>query len=44
MGFGAGKSRFDPAFKGYTRVSIRANRGAKNQDRHHSYDLLSDYP
>jgi hypothetical protein len=44
VAFRAVESRFDTAPKGYTGLSIGANCGAKDQDRHHSCDLLSDYP
>jgi hypothetical protein len=30
--------------EGYTGLSIGPNGGAKDQDRHHSCHLMSDYP
>jgi len=44
MALGAEERGLDTPPQGCTGLSIGANRGAKNQDRHHSDDLLSDYP
>jgi hypothetical protein len=44
MALSTGQRCLDASPKGCTGCSVRENGGAKDQDGHHSCDLLSDYP